>query len=272
VQALERFLGNGELGDVVGVRAGAYTAQPPAGWRARRAESGGGAFTEHGFNLVDLALWLTGFPEPVRVTAHMATAQPAPRGRQAAAAVEDSMLVSIECTGGMSVGVDVSWSYIGEEERNWFEVLLTRGSARLAPLRVVKELNGRPVDVSPSGASARESAFLQSYRAQLTHFLAVLAGQTPYEPPADQVVVARLMERCTAPPTSGGKSGCDIGGRRRARGGRRCGSRHCWRAPARRRRSRRRRARRRCRRPPRGRAVSAGGAGSAEPGSEYTVY
>ncbi len=196
VQALGRFLNNGELGKIVGVRAGGYTQAPPGGWRQRRAESGGGAFLEHGLTLLDLAMWLANFPDPVRVSAHShgASAAPRARGQAPAVAVEDAMLVGIECAGDLSIGLDVSWSYVGEHERHWFEVVLTRGSARLAPLRVVKELNGRAVDVSPSGAAARESAFLQSYRAQLAHFVAVLAGEAPYEAPTDQVVVARLVE------------------------------------------------------------------------------
>ena len=187
VQGLARFVSTGELGRVVGVRAGAYAPRPPQGWRQRRAEAGGGAFLEQGFNLLDLALWLSNFAEPVRVSAHMT------RGR-GANAVEETMLVGLELEGDLSVGLDVSWAYVGERERSWFEVLCSRGSARLAPLRVVKELNGRPVDVSPSGASARDSAFLQSYRAELAHFVAVLRGETPYEPPTDQVVVARVLE------------------------------------------------------------------------------
>ena len=187
VQALSRFVSTGELGRVVGVRAGAYAPRPPQGWRQRRAEAGGGAFLEQGFNLLDLALWLSNFAEPVRVSAHMT------RGR-GANAVEETMLVGLELEGDLAVGLDVSWAYVGERERSWFEVLCTRGSARLAPLRVVKELNGRPVDVSPSGASARDSAFLQSYRSELAHFVAVLRGETPYEPPTDQVSVARVLE------------------------------------------------------------------------------
>jgi predicted dehydrogenase len=187
VQALARFVSTGELGKVVGVRAGAYAPRPPQGWRQRRAEAGGGAFLEQGFNLLDLALWLSNFADPVRVSAHMT------RGR-GANAVEETMLVGLELDGDLAVGLDVSWAYVGERERSWFEVLCSKGSARLAPLRVVKELNGRAVDVSPSGASARDSAFLQSYRAELAHFVAVLRGETPYEPPTDQVVVARVLE------------------------------------------------------------------------------
>jgi predicted dehydrogenase len=59
---------------------------------------------------------------------------------------------------------------------------------------VVKELNGRPTDVSPTGAAARESAFLQSYRAELAHFISLVRGDSPYEPPADQVVVLKVVE------------------------------------------------------------------------------
>jgi len=187
VQALDRYISNGELGKVVGVRAGMYAPRPPEGWRQRRAEAGGGAFLEHGFPLLDLALWVASFPDAERVSAYMV------RGR-GANGVEDTMLVGVELAGDISLGLDVSWGYIGDRERSWFEVLLTRGSARLAPLRVVKELNGRAVDVSPSGAAARESPFLQSYRAQLAHFVAVVTGDAPYEPPTDQVSVLRMLE------------------------------------------------------------------------------
>ena len=188
VQALDRFLHGGELGRVVGIRAGTYqTSRPTDGWRSRRAEAGGGVFQEYGQPLLDLALWLADFPDPERVSAHMDRA----RG---ASTVEDSMLVHLECAPTLSCSFDISWSYVGEEERWWFEVLAARGSARLSPLRVVKALNGKPTDVSPTGAAARDSLFIQSYRAQLAHFVALVRGEAKYEAPADQVLVTRVLE------------------------------------------------------------------------------
>ena len=188
VQALDRFVRGGELGKVSGIRAGAYHfRRESTGWRFRRAESGGGAFFDYGIPLLDLALWLGDFPTPTRVSAHME------RGR-AASAVEDLMVVQLELENGMVVVFDVNGAYVGQEERWWFEVLATRGSARLAPLRVVKELNGRATDVSPTGAANRDSAFIQSYRAELAHFVAVIRGETEYEPPADQVTLHRIVE------------------------------------------------------------------------------
>ena len=61
-------------------------------------------------------------------------------------------------------------------------------------MRVVKELNGRATDVSPSGAAGRESAFLQSYRAELAHFAAVVQETSPYEAPVDQLKLHKVLE------------------------------------------------------------------------------
>ena len=58
----------------------------------------------------------------------------------------------------------------------------------------MKELHGRPADVSPRGATARENAFIQSYRSELAHFIAVLNGEVEYEPPTDQVTLHRIVE------------------------------------------------------------------------------
>lgn len=187
VQQLSRFLQGGELGRVIGVRAGQYQFRSGVqGWRNRKAEAGGGAFLEYGYPLLDLAMWLTDFPKAVRVTARMDTT--------GSGSVEDMMIVHLECENGITYVIDVSWAYVGQDERWWFEVISSKGSARLSPLRVVKELNGRPTNVSPTGAAARESVFLQSYRAEIAHFIAVLDGEAAYDPPTDQLHVMRVME------------------------------------------------------------------------------
>lgn len=188
VQQLQRFMRGGELGAITGIRGGHYQFRGPQnGWRYRRPEAGGGAFLELGYPLLDLALWLTDFSETVRVSAQF---DRAPGG----ATVEDSMAVQLELARGVLFTADVAWNYVGVDDRWWFETRASRGSARLAPLRVVKLLNGRPSDVSPSGAAARESAFIQSYRAELAHFIALVREETPYEPPSDQLVVQKLVE------------------------------------------------------------------------------
>ena len=111
VQTLSRFIQGGELGKIAAIRGGAYQRKRPSeGWRSRRSEAGGGAFLDHAMPLLDLALWLSDYPDPVRVTAHM------DRGK-GANSIEDAMAVHLECAGGASFLFDVSTSYVGEEER-----------------------------------------------------------------------------------------------------------------------------------------------------------
>lgn len=187
-QTLDSFLRGGELGKLVAVRAGAYRRSgPSAPWRQRRAEAGGGAFLELGLPLLDLAGWLTDFPRVTRLSATME------RGR-GASAVEDAAFVLIECQGNFSVTIDTRWNYVGDEDRWWFEVVGTQGSARLSPLRITKSLHGQAVDVSPSGASQRDTVTIQSYRSELAHFMAVLRGETPYEAPKESVRVYKLLD------------------------------------------------------------------------------
>lgn len=188
VQAMDSFVRGGELGRLQGVRAGWYHPRGlTEGWRLRRNEAGGGVLVDNGLPLLDLALWLADYPDVARISAHM------DRGR-GANAVDETMLACLGLAGGLTLSMDLNRAYVGGAERWWFEVLGSRGSARLAPLRVVKELNGRPTDVSPTGASTRDSTFLQSYRAGLAHFFSVLRGQSPYEPPVEQVRLLRLVE------------------------------------------------------------------------------
>jgi predicted dehydrogenase len=188
VQALSQFLKNGELGTLTSVRTGALLVDRPGdGWRGRKSEAGGGVFLDQGFPLLDLAMWLANFPDPVRISAQS-------RKGKGANATEVSMQLFLECAGGVSLILDVSWAYVGEEDRWWFEVHGSKGSGRLSPLRVVKEINGRHVNVSPSGAAARESPFLQSYRAELAHFVAMVRGEVPAKLPLEQVKVHRILD------------------------------------------------------------------------------
>ena len=67
-------------------------------------------------------------------------------------------------------------------------------SSRLAPLRLTKEIHGVAEDVSPTGAATKDTMFIQSYKSELAHFIAVAREELPYEPPRDQVRVYKLLD------------------------------------------------------------------------------
>ncbi|PYP25091.1 MAG: hypothetical protein DMD51_09595 [Gemmatimonadetes bacterium] len=189
VQAVRGFLAGGDLGALQAIRSGWYTFQPSRqqlGWRLRRLEAGGGAFLDLGLQLLDLGLWLAGWPAPKRVSAHMVG--------QAKDSVEDMATALVVCENGVSISMDVSWRHLGAAERFWFDLVGTKGSATVQPLRVFKEAHGTVVDATPTGASGRETPFAQSYRAEWTYFLAVIRGDVNAPPPRDQLALHRVLD------------------------------------------------------------------------------
>ena len=189
VQAVRGFLAGGDLGLLQAVRGGWYTFQPSRqllGWRLRREQAGGGAMLDLGLPLIDLGLWLAGWPAPKRISAHLTA--PGKDG------VEDMGSVLIVCENGVSITVDVSWRHMGEGERFWFDLVGAKGSAAIQPLRIFKEQHGTPMDVTPKGATGRETPFTQSYRAEWTYFLAVIKGDVNAPPPRDQLALQRVLD------------------------------------------------------------------------------
>ena len=189
VQAVRGFLAGGDIGAIQAIRGGWFTFQPSRqmlGWRLRRQEAGGGAMLDLGLPLIDLGLWIAGWPAPKRVSAHLPG-----RGGDG---VEDMGSALIVCENGTSIAVDVSWRHMGEGERFWFDLAGARGSAGINPLRVFKDVHGTITDLTPTGASGRETQFTQSYRAEWTYFLAVIRGDVNAPPPRDQLALQRVMD------------------------------------------------------------------------------
>ena len=189
VQAVRGFLGGGELGTIEAVRGGLHTFQSPRdvpAWRLQPQQAGGGAFLDLGLPLLDLGLWLSGWPTPTRVSAALS--------RRGADRVEEMGSVIVTCESGLILSIDVSWRHLVEGERFWFDLVCSRGSAGIQPLRILKEAQGGPMDVTPTGAAGRETVFAQSYRAEWTYFLAVIRGEVNAPPPKDQLLLQRVVD------------------------------------------------------------------------------
>src|SRR3989449_11491870 len=99
----------------------------PISWRLRRQEAGGGAFLDLGLQLLDLGLWLAGWPAAQRVSAHMT--------RQRGDGVEDMATALVVCENGGSLAIDGGWRHMGEAERFWFDMVGPHGAASIQPLR-----------------------------------------------------------------------------------------------------------------------------------------
>ena len=190
VQIVRSFVQSGELGRIESVRGSWHIFRPSRnqlGWRQRRDLAGGGAMLDLGLSILDLGLWLGGTPTPVRVSACLDAA-----GRERA--VEQSGSALVVCENGTSLFVDVTWHHLGEGERFGVGLRGSKGTAAINPLTVWKEMNGMPMDVSPTGSVSRENVFTASYRAEWAHFEAAIAGEARAASLQDQLVLHRILD------------------------------------------------------------------------------
>jgi predicted dehydrogenase len=130
VRRVKAAVGTGDIGQVVGIRAG-NRGRPPLPphyppWITTRAQSGGGALIDHSVHLTDLVRHVTG-QEVAWVAAETGSLL---WGTD----VEDCALLSLRLTGGAVAGLDPSWSVPAGNPWDYdffLEVLGTHGSVEI---------------------------------------------------------------------------------------------------------------------------------------------
>lgn len=187
--ALRSFVSGGELGRVYSARGAWLNRRVPLQrltWRQRRAEAGGGALMDLGVPMLDLCLWLLGFPRLRRVKAVLAFGD---------YEVEDAATVMVEGPEGLALTVEVSWSYFASDDFHRARVLGIEGSGSLPPLQVYKQLGGRPLDVTPRQPLPRggENPYTNAYRREIDHFLRAVAGEGESPFPGEQADLMALV-------------------------------------------------------------------------------
>jgi predicted dehydrogenase len=187
--ALKAFLEGSELGDVSYVRTGwlnRRVGRTRRVWRYRRETAGGGALMDLGIQMLDLALWLLDYPEPVRVTAHT--------HGETDREVEDAAVLLLELEGGTVVNLEVTWNLLAERERQFLSLLGSAGSGSLAPLAVFKELESGLVNMTPTLAVGRENVYTAAYRDELQQFVDFVRGERSPPAPVEQATLMRILE------------------------------------------------------------------------------
>ncbi|HUH14099.1 MAG TPA: Gfo/Idh/MocA family oxidoreductase, partial [Longimicrobiales bacterium] len=188
VLALKPFGAGGELGDIFYVRAGLLNRKVrilrPT-WRHRKATAGGGALMDLGVQALDLALWMLDYPRIDRVLCHL---HPGERME-----VEDSAALTLKCARGPVISLQVTWNLFGQRDRQYLEMLGTRGSASLSPMAVYKEVEQGLLDVTPGVTGQRGNIYTASYRQMLDHFAEACRGECEQELPVEQVELMRIL-------------------------------------------------------------------------------
>lgn len=199
VTALRSFVAGGELGQLYSVR-GSWMTRPMAvtrpTWRQRRDTAGGGALIDLGIPALDLALWISGFPKVRRVSCVLSYGD---------YEVEDAATLLAETEGGIAITVEVSNQLYSSDDRFYARVLGTEGSGTLPPLRVYRQLGGRPLEVTPRQPMPRggENAYTNAYRRLLDEFVRAVQGRAAISVPREQVALMGVVEAAYEAAASG---------------------------------------------------------------------
>ena len=126
---------------------------------------------DSGVVLLDLVLWLLDFPDPHAVSSvmqHMKTQE-----------VEDSASCFFRLDGNIAVSLHCSWTAPVEKTHYSVEIIGSKGSASVNPLRIHKVIAGIPSNVTPSLPEPHASIFRRSYQHELRHFAGAIRGLHP---------------------------------------------------------------------------------------------
>ena len=166
---LKSFIEKGELGKVFYCKSGWFkNIASNNSWLTKKEIAGGGVILDLGIVMLDLSLWLLGFPGVERVSTKTY--------RHKMKSVEDSAVVFIELKGGATLIIETSWSFQSDDEFFYCNFYGTEGSAMINPLRIHKELHGNLVNVTPARIETSHNLHKKSYENELRHFIGVVRG------------------------------------------------------------------------------------------------
>lgn len=195
---LKRLIEEGALGEIFHGRAAWLRRRDrvrAADWQYQRTLSGGGVFMDLGIQLLDLVLWLAGYPEPERASATFYHHTPD-------IDVEDTCVVKLTCAGGFTASLEASWRFLVEPEEQRIDVFGTEGSGNTSVgggggeprLQVFARRGGSLVDVTPTSRRPRDHPYLESYEREIAFFAEVVAGREEMPPLEEQLALARAVE------------------------------------------------------------------------------
>jgi predicted dehydrogenase len=177
---LRSFIENNEIGKVFYVKAG-WLKRPSSdsGWLMQEKLSGGGAFLDLGIVMLDLSLWMTGYPEVERVSAMNYSHK---------TKVEDSSVVFLSMKNETTITIEVSWNFHIENELYYCNIYGEQGSGKINPLMIHKEMHGNVVNVTPMKTDTSQNALKKSYENELKHFVGAIRGIHPVISTAHEAV------------------------------------------------------------------------------------
>lgn len=165
-------------------------------WFTQKAKAGGGPVIDIGVHILDLLLYIMGYPKPVSVSAET-YAKFGPYGEGAGGwgtpeaggifDVEDLANALIRLENDATILLQVSWASHIESEQLGASIQGTKAGVEWPPLRLFTDLNRQPVDIIPH--LPPKDAFF----GEISHFIECILEDKEPIPNIDQAIVIQTV-------------------------------------------------------------------------------
>ena len=204
-QAIKRFIDDGKIGEIYYARVHALRRRGAPGWGVftQKDKQGGGPLIDIGVHMLDLTLWLMGYPEPVSTTGVTYTKFGTREGviglmgqwDPKKYTVEDFATGFVRFKNGATLTLESSFLANLERDEMNTHVFGTEGGVYLDPFngnntRIFREESGTLTDSTP--------VFLPdvgTHEAEIRAFVKAIIEDTPVEVPGEQgLMVTQILD------------------------------------------------------------------------------
>lgn len=169
---LRSLMNSNEIGEPFYVKCGWIRKQSSSEkWFTRKEQSGGGVIIDLGIHMLDMSLWLLGYPE----ISSVATTN----FYHYTKSVEDTSISCIKCKNSAVINLEVSWSLPVEKNHFFFDVFGTKGSFSSNPFRLYKKIENDYINLTPTQVDSPSVLFKKSYFNELKSFIGAINGLNP---------------------------------------------------------------------------------------------
>ncbi len=196
---MKEFMESGAVGDVYYARAMALRRRGIPGWGAFTSKklSVGGPVFDIGVHILDLTLWLMGFPEPKSVSGKVSDFIGTRPGRQVGGmgrwdpkkyGVEDFGVGLVKFKNGATVILESSWALNIPEDILSTMICGTKGGLQSSPLKLIREEMGSLTIASPEFLGG-PSGHAEEVRA----FVECIQKDLPEPVPAQEAIITQRI-------------------------------------------------------------------------------
>ena len=195
--ALKQFVDEGGLGRPYYARASALRRRGIPGWGVFTSKElqGGGPLIDIGVHILDLTLWLMGFPEPVSVSGATMTHIGTRKGVGGMGAwdwrhytVEDHACGLIRFKTGAVVYLEASFALNVPQDYFSTHICGTKGGVSSSPLTFVREEYGNLVNSTPQFLPS-----MASHHEEIRQFVECIRRDTPSPVPGEQALITQKI-------------------------------------------------------------------------------